>query len=234
MNYEAILFDLDGTLLGIDTDDFTQHYIKLLVSYMAPFGYDPHEFVPTMWNGVQAMVQNDGTKANIDRFYDVFRKVYGQKAEDDIDIIIDFYKNDFDKLKMNVDRLDYAKELVQLARKHSKHVILATNPFFPKEALITKLNWLGLTMEDFDLVTHYENSSFCKPNPKYYETILKQFNLQPHQCLMVGNDVQEDIEASVGLNHFLITNYIIHRKDEPLTMPHGDIEDFKSYLKRND
>ena len=106
MKYEAILFDLDGTLLGIDTDDFTKHYIKLLVSYMAPYGYDPESFVPCVWKGVNAMVANDGTKTNMERFYDILGSVYGNKAIDDLEIIIDFYKKDFDKLKINTDRID--------------------------------------------------------------------------------------------------------------------------------
>ena len=234
MRYEAILFDLDGTLLGIDTDDFTNHYIKLLVKYMSQYDYTPETFVPCVWNGVKAMVKNNGTTTNMTRFYDVLGNVYGSKAINDLPIIIDFYKNEFDQLKTCVDRMDYGKELVQLAREKAKYVILATNPLFPKEALMTKLNWLGLTFNDFDLVTHYENSTFSKPNPNYYNEILTKFNLNPNQCLMIGNDVEEDIDASVGLHHFLLTNYIIHRKQEDLKMTHGNIEELKAYLKRND
>ena len=38
--YEAILFDLDGTLLPMDQDQFTQYYFGLLAKKLAPYGYN--------------------------------------------------------------------------------------------------------------------------------------------------------------------------------------------------
>ena len=43
----------------------------------------------------------------------------------------------------------------------------------------------GLSTDDFALITTYDNSSYCKPNPKYYVEILEKFGLKPEECLMV-------------------------------------------------
>lgn len=42
---KAILFDLDGTLLPMDQDEFTKGYFKLLAAKLAPYGYEPKTLV---------------------------------------------------------------------------------------------------------------------------------------------------------------------------------------------
>lgn len=232
MIYDAILFDLDGTLLPIDTDEFTKKYVERLVTYLSKYDYEPQTFVKAMWQGVMTMSKNDGSKRNFDIFYDVLNSIYGQKVYDDMDIIINFYKNEFNESKQYVNSTNYAKELVSLAHQKAKYVILATNPFFPKEALETKLSWLGLSVNDFDFITHYENSYYSKPNPHYYKTIVNELHLNPKNCLMIGNDVEEDIIASNDFNHFLITNYILNRKNLEITCPSGTYEECVAFLKK--
>lgn len=83
-----------------------------------------------------------------------------------------------------------------LARRHAGKVILATNLIFPPNGVATRLSWLGLKPADFDFVTSYENSRFCKPNPHYYQEILLSQGLQAENCLMIGNDVDEDVIAA--------------------------------------
>ena len=73
--------------------------------------------------------------------------------------------------------------------------MLATNPLFPPTATQSRIRWAGLTPEDFEFITTYDNSSFCKPNPDYYREILGKLNLNAGECLMVGNDVGEDMIA---------------------------------------
>lgn len=60
MKLTTILFDLDGTLLPMDNDEFTRGYFKLLAAKMAPLGYEPKRLVDAVWTGTAAMVKNDG------------------------------------------------------------------------------------------------------------------------------------------------------------------------------
>ena len=68
----TVLFDLDGTLLPMDNDAFTKGYFKLLAAKLAPHGYEPRRLVDAIWAGTAAMVQNDGTCTNQERFWQSF------------------------------------------------------------------------------------------------------------------------------------------------------------------
>ena len=92
-------------------------------------------------------------------------------------------------------------------RDQGYDVILATNPIFPLEGVRTRLSWVGLTPEDFSLVTTYESSSYTKPNPAYFTQTSQQAGKRPGECLMVGNDLAEDTGAvAAGLSLYVVTD----------------------------
>ena len=97
-------------------------------------------------------------------------------------------------------------------------MILATNPIFPQVATYSRIRWAGLDPDDFTFITTYENSSYCKPNVEYYREIVEKMNLDPHQCLMIGNDVEEDmVSANLGMDSYLVTNCLINSKNKDLS-----------------
>ena len=57
---KAILFDLDGTLLKMDQEDFIKAYFGGLAKKLAPYGYDPQALINAVWQGTKAMQANDG------------------------------------------------------------------------------------------------------------------------------------------------------------------------------
>lgn len=75
-------------------------------------------------------------------------------------------------------------------------VALATNPIFPSVATESRIRWAGLEPEEFALYTTYENTAYCKPNPAYYRDVAQRLGVDPAACLMVGNDVTEDMVAA--------------------------------------
>ena len=77
MTYQAILFDLDGTLLPMDLDQFTEGYFHLLAQTAAPYGYREETLVPALWKGVGAMVKNQGNRSNCEAFWETFAQVLG-------------------------------------------------------------------------------------------------------------------------------------------------------------
>lgn len=83
---------------------------------------------------------------------------------------------------------------------------------------------MGLGPQDFALVTTYENSRFCKPNPAYYQDILRQAGKTPQQCMMVGNNPLEDMAAGqLGLALFLVTGHLENPKNLDISpYPQGD------------
>ena len=107
----------------------------------------------------------------------------------------DFYQNDFDKSKQVCGFNPNAKLVVDEIKNMGLKVVLATNPIFPAVATQKRMSWAGFSSDDFELYTTYENSRFCKPNLEYYKDILAQLDLKAEECLMVGNDVTEDMVA---------------------------------------
>jgi len=86
---------------------------------------------------------------------------------------------------------------------------------FPRKAILHRINWAGLKPEDFIYISSYEKNHYCKPQIKFYEEILKDIGKSAEKCLMVGNDVQEDLIAGkLGMKTFLITDHMLHRTKE--------------------
>ena len=231
---QAILFDLDGTLLPMDNDAFTQVYFRLLAQTAAPWGYtDPKYMVKTVWAGVEAMVRNDGSRSNYDAFWQTFGRMMGEEKLADIPKFNSFYVNQFNDAVAATEPAPLAREAVRLAHEKAEKVILATNPIFPLAGDFTRMNWIGLKESDFDWITAYENSCHSKPNPAYYRDLLTQFGLDPARCLMIGNDVGEDMVAAnaAGIPAYLITDHLINRENIPITCPSGSYAGMVEYLR---
>lgn len=231
MRYDAIMFDLDGTLLPMDNDEFTKGYLYMLSKSVAHLGYTAETLIPAMWKGVSAMVRNTGERLNSELFWEVFSNLLGKECYDHIPEFDKFYKTEFAQAVRFSQPTPLAPRAVELAKSHADKVVLATNPFFPLVAVEARLGWTGAKAEDFDLITHYDNSKFCKPNPAYYGEICEKLGLNPKNCLMIGNNADEDIRAAqaVGMSTFLVTDCLICDGDLPDT-PKGSFKELIEFL----
>lgn len=232
MSIKMVLFDLDGTLLPMDQDKFTRAYFHAISKKMAPHGYEPEKLIEAIWKGTSKMIMNDGQESNEDVFWKKFIEIYGEDALNDKDHFDDFYRNDFQSVK-NVCGFDMVADTAVLKIKDAGYrIALATNPIFPSIATESRIRWTNLSPEDFELYTTYENSNFAKPNPKYYLDIAEKLGVKPEECLMVGNDVEEDMIAeSIGMKVFLITSSLINKEDKDISkFPNGNFTDLLDYL----
>lgn len=225
---KAILFDLDGTLLPMDQDEFTKGYFRLLAAKLAPYGYEPKTLIDTIWAGTAAMVKNTGAQTNEAAFWERFSRTYGaEKTERDKPLFEEFYADDFQRASVFCPRNDKAAETVAKLQRLGYRVALATNPIFPSIATCARIRWAGLAPEDFAFVTTYENSAYCKPNPDYYRDAAQRLGLSPEECLMVGNDAQEDmVTETTGMKVFLLTDCIINRDGADISVwPNGGFDE---------
>ena len=232
MPIQTVLFDLDGTLLPMDQDLFVKSYFKHLAVKLAPYGYDPKQLIDAVWAGTAAMVKNDGKQRNEDAFWAVFTGIFGQQAMEHLPVFEDFYAHEFQSVQEVCGYNPQAAEVIALVKEKGLRVVLATNPIFPAIATESRIRWAGLSHEDFELYTTYENSRFCKPNLDYYRDILAQMDVNPEDCLMVGNDVGEDMVArKLGMQVFLLTDCLINKNDEDLSQyPHGGYPELLDYI----
>jgi len=235
MKYDAIMFDLDGTLLPMDYEEFTRGYFKLLAQAAAPCGYPAEKLIPAMWAGVSDMVKNDGKRMNCDVFWETASVPLGKGVYKHIPVFDAFYEGEFNKAIAFTQPTELAKKAVLLAKSKADKVILATNPIFPTGAVRARLGWAGLSFEDFDFATDYSNSGTCKPNPAYFLEICGKMNVKAERCIMIGNNAQEDIEASQAAGFcdaFLVTDCLINEKNDMPVCPQGSFEDLIEYLKK--
>ena len=232
METKVVLFDLDGTLLPMDQDVFVKDYFGRIAAKLAPQGYDPKKLVDTIWRGTGVMVQNDGSCTNEEAFWKFAVTIFGERILQDKHFFDAFYETEFDKIKAVCGYHPAAAEIVHGLKEQGYRVVLATNPIFPARATQWRIQWAGLQPEDFEIYTTYENSRYCKPNLDYYRDILTQLAVEPEECLMVGNDVGEDMIArQLGMKVFLLTDCLINRNDEDISQyPNGSFEELKAFL----
>ncbi len=234
MKITTVLFDLDGTLLPMDMEIFIKVYFGGLAKKMAPHGYDPKELIDCIWAGIAAMVKNDGSKSNEKAFWDQFVKLRGEGALADMPLFEEYYQNDFDEVAKSCGYTQEADRVIKLLKSRGVRVVLATNPIFPAIATQKRIRWAGLEQDDFALITTYENSSHCKPNPAYYTDILNTLGLSAEECLMVGNDADEDMIAeTLGMRVFLLTDCLINKSGADLShYPQGGFDALFSFLEK--
>ncbi|MBE6878646.1 MAG: HAD family hydrolase [Ruminococcaceae bacterium] len=235
MSFKTIMFDLDGTLLPMDQDVFIKAYFTGLAVKLAPYDYEPKKLMETIYKGVYAMQVNDGSCNNEGAFWKLFTSVYGENAREHEPIFRDFYENEFQQVAKVCGFNPKAREIIDLCKAKGLRVVLATNPLFPSVATESRMRWAGLDKSDFEYFTVYENSSYCKPNPKYYHEILEKIGADPKDCAMVGNDVTEDmVTKELGMQVFLLTDDLINKNSEDISVyPNGSFEELKNWIEEN-
>ncbi len=233
MSVTTVFFDLDGTLLPMDQEVFIKSYFTHLAKKLAPHGYDPKKLYTAIWAGTGAMVANQGEHNNEEAFWQEFVKHFDREVRKDLPLFEAFYREDFPKVQESCGYSPYSAQILALLKKKGIPAVLATNPIFPAMATQHRIHWAGLQEEDFLLFTAYENSRFCKPNLRYYEDILQKLNLDPRNCLMVGNDVEEDMIArELGMEVFLLTDCMINKQNVDISAyTHGGFPELLAYLE---
>ena len=233
MKITTVLFDLDGTLLPMDQDIFVKTYFGLLAKRIAPLGYEPEKLIKAIWAGTAAMVKNTGEKTNEAVFWDKFCEIFGENARADEPHFAKFYVEEFDKVQLSCGYTHDSARVIELLKSKGYRVALATNPIFPSIATEKRIAWAGLKPSDFEYFTTYENSRHCKPNPEYYRDVINILGVDPRECLMVGNDVTEDMVAkTLGMKVFLLTDCIINKENKDISAyPNGNFSDLIAFIE---
>lgn len=232
---KTVLFDLDGTLLPMNQDVFIKAYFGGIATKMASYDYDPQQLIKGIWHGTECMIKNDGSITNETAFWNGFNQIFGRDCRKDEPIFDEFYHNEFRFVSASCGYDPQAAEIVGFLKQKGCIIVLATNPIFPAIATKIRMQWAGLKQEDFSLVTTYENSRYCKPNLDYYRDILKKIGEIPENCIMIGNDVGEDmIAGELGMEVFLLTDCMINKNDKDISeYSHGSFPELLDFLNRS-
>ena len=229
------LFEETDFTEGKVQDEFVRFYMPLLAKAYLKKGVemDPKGFIGAVWKGYEAMVKNDGSKTNREAFWSYIDEFLPLSVEESEAIADAFYEDEFNQAKCTTQPTPLSDMVIKEAKKKGIEVYLATNPIFPRCATMNRIDWAGLDPEDFKIITTYEDHVYCKPNPEYFRQILEQFELDPSECLMVGNDVEEDLAIrALGVPVFLITDTMENKKNLPIDSEYqGSMEELLEFVK---
>lgn len=228
----TVLFDLDGTLLPIDMEDFERVYYTSITNKLSDF-IAPERLLHMMGESLKVMINNTDKVTNEDVFIDELKKYINESELDEFQKrITHFYENEFDDLKQVVKPNKNIQRSVKLLQEKGYDCIVATNPMFPKLAITKRIEWAGFDRDDFSYVTSFEESHYCKPQIEYYKEVLAVNNKRAENCLMVGNDELEDLIAStIGMSTYFITDHALYRENGLVADHQGDYASFLSYVE---
>ncbi len=203
---KAVLFDLDNTLILFDEIEFYELYVYKLSQHFKDI-MSTSEFARRLMASTRLMSNNDGKLINAEYFINDFYNGIKIKKNDLWQRFADFYSNEFEQFKNLMQPIPGVRELILKIQEKGLKIVIASNPMLPENVQQLRLNWAGLEGIDFDLITHVDNSKFCKPNVKYYYEICEKIKVKPQNCIMVGNDTLNDmIAAKTGMKTYFVVD----------------------------
>ncbi|MGR6836877.1 HAD family hydrolase [Syntrophomonas erecta] len=230
--FKAILFDLDGTLLNIDMDEFLKHYFRKMVEMAHQEGYPADGLVESVYQATDVMIADlEPETTNEEVFMKDFFMRWKYPKEEFAPFFDRYYQEVFPRLSHLCRTFPGVPEMMEKVFKLGVKVVIATNAVFPYSALKNRIDWAGVGHFDYDLITSYEVMHFCKPHVQYYEEISRLIGVDPEDCLMVGNDVGEDLPAGkIGMKTFLVEDILIDKGDNLTPDWRGKLPDLFRFI----
>ncbi len=204
--YEVYFFDLYGTLVDIHTDESKVGFWKRMAAYYTVHGakYDAAALradYRRLCAAETARLESayPGAAVEIDLLR-VFRGLYeGRGISPDKALLADTAWSFRRASTTHLRAYAGAGELLDALRAAGKRLILLSNA----QSCFTRpeLTILGLE-ERFDHIYISSEVGFQKPDVRFFSAPLGELNLNPADCLMIGNDPVCDVggAASVGMD----------------------------------
>lgn len=209
---KAVLLDLDDTLLRIDTDLFIRSYLETLAAFVSAHYRDtaPDTFKRAITGAARATIRDlDPARGNAAVMSAAIAEATNIAPAEIDALMIEFYQGEYAELGGGATPVDGAASLIEHLIGIGLTVVIATNPLFPRAAILGRLAWAGIDTEKspLSLITSLDNMHFTKPNPHYYEEILARIGIEADDALMVGDSLENDLipAAKAGLSTFWIT-----------------------------
>jgi phosphoglycolate phosphatase-like HAD superfamily hydrolase len=195
---EAILFDLDGTL--IDTDD---QAIRLLARFIAPLA----RFLPvvpdamarrllmraeTPGNQLVALFDRVGLDDNVFAIGDTLRRWRGLHPRPDLPLI------------------DGAGHILNVLSAHYRLGIVTTRGRRDADAFLIQHSLAPL----FDVVITRESTPRLKPHPAPVQMAARTLGVSPNHCLMVGDTLPDVLSARAAGTWMVATLSGFGERDE--------------------
>ena len=122
-------------------------------------------------------------------------------------------------------------EFLTELKRRGKRVCLATSK--PEKFSVRILEKFGVD-KYFDFIGAASFDSSRSSKLAVIQYVLENTGAKPEECLMVGNDANEDMVAcELGMDIFLLTDCLINAKNRDISVyPQGDFAALNAYLDR--
>ena len=215
--YNNYIFDLYGTLIDINTDEWCDDLWKkmaILYGYKgAHYTYDElNSEYGRLVELEKAAVRKRHPEYNVVdiKIEKVFKKLFTQKGVKVTKAQVAFVAEAFRCYSTKYIKLyDGVIDLLDTLKAKGKKIYLLSNAqrYFTEN----ELNMLGLT-EYFDGICISSDEECSKPDSCYYKTLFDRYGLEKSESIMIGNDYVSDIG---GAAHFGIDSLYIHQSISP-------------------
>ncbi len=195
----TLLIDLDDTLLDSKFETFLPEYFKSLSHYLAKH-VSPSSLLSALISGTKLMYENEDPSLTLQKvFEDYFYPQLDLQKEDITSAIERYYNEIFPTLGKYTKPLEEARALIDWAFSAGHRIAIATDPVFPRTATIQRLEWAGVNPETFEVISTFEDFHFTKQHPSYYAELLGYLGWPDDPILMIGNDLEKDIDSAQRL-----------------------------------
>jgi FMN phosphatase YigB (HAD superfamily) len=234
----TLLLDLDDTLLGTNMEAFIPAYFQALAKHLSPY-VAPDVMLAALAAGTRAMLINQNPTRTLRQVFDTeFYPRVGVDREKLEPVIDQFYDEVFPALGMLTTSFPEAASLVEWALEQGYRVAIATDPVFPRKATLHRLRFAGLAPEKhaFALVSSYETFHFTKSYPAYYAEFLGHLGWPEGPILMVGNDLDRDLDPAraLGLQTYWVNGSLPPHGSGKEPIAHGSLSDLRGWIESVD
>jgi FMN phosphatase YigB (HAD superfamily) len=224
----GVLFDLDGTLLDVELQEFLGRYFKALDDAISPH-FPTIDLVPAVLSATEMMHRPHPGMTNQETFARAFHVSTGVDLAEHWPVFDAFYRDVFPTLGAGYGPITGAREAIGAARSLGWRVVVATQPIFPRAAIEQRLAWAGLADVPFDMITTYEIMGACKPDAAYFKQVCATIGCAPADCVMVGDDPENDM----GAGRFGITTFYVGRGNATADRS-GTLRDLPAFFRKLD
>jgi len=201
---QAILFDIEGTLINLDTAKFIQNYLGILAPRFAHL-LSPDKFTKHLLKSIDNIQKEPKPgQTVVQTFLDDLSKATGQSVQVLRPIFEEFYAADFPALRCLVQANPQGVKVVEYAIQQGFLTAILSNPLIPLIAMEEQIRWAGLTPEHFKVIATLDNFHYCKPHPGFFQEVADNLGFRPQNCLIVTKNIDDLICKELGMKTFVV------------------------------
>ena len=214
--YKNYIFDLYGTLVDINTNESKPYLWKKIVEMYAYYGafYTPAEFKKAYLRLCkkytdEVIIKKETKYPEIQLeyvFMDLFTEKGMEVSMEKVRVIGLTFRSMSTKLLCLYDGVIDLLDSIHAAGRKA-YLLSNAQEMFTKHEMIA----LGI-FDKFDGIVFSSDEGLCKPEERFFRTVIDRYNLNIKESIMIGNDPYTDV---LGANSVGMDSLYIHSDISP-------------------